>query len=92
MSETTKINAEAELAGKDIVLDAQQEHWQANFSQKPDMFGVTPSAPAAKAAERFERQGKHKILELAAVRDATPCYPASTLNRFRFKGNLLVAG
>lgn len=66
MSETTKMNAETERAGKDIVLDAQQEHWQATFSQKPDMFGMTPSEPAAKAAEQFEREGKHKILELGS--------------------------
>ena len=66
MSETAKMSAEVDRDGKDIVLDAQQEHWQTTFSQKPDMFGLTPSEPAARAAEQFEREGKRRILELGS--------------------------
>lgn len=64
MGEVEKMNIEDERAGKKIVLDAQQEHWQATFSQKPDMFGLDRSEPAVKAAGQFEREGKRKILEL----------------------------
>ena len=48
------------------ILDAQQEHWQSTFAQKPEMFGTTPSEPATKAAELFKREGKRRILELGA--------------------------
>lgn len=47
-------------------LDAQQAHWETTFSQRPDMFGSEQSGPALKAAERFEREGKRKILELGS--------------------------
>ncbi len=60
------MNAEDARAGKNIILDAQQQHWQTTFSQKPDMFGLDPSEPAVKAAEQFEREGKRKILELGS--------------------------
>lgn len=48
---------------KDI-LDAQRQHWQKTFVQKPEMFGDEPSQPARAAAELFENEGKTKILEL----------------------------
>ena len=47
-------------------INAQQEHWETTFSQKPDMFGLDRSEPAVKAAEQFEREGKRKILELGS--------------------------
>jgi SAM-dependent methyltransferase len=46
------------------LLDAQQQHWQKTFVQKPEMFGSEPSQPARAAAELFEKDGKTKILEL----------------------------
>lgn len=46
------------------VLDAQEQHWQATFAQKPEMFGVDPSGPAVRAAERFKQEGKVRLLEL----------------------------
>ena len=46
------------------VLDAQRQHWQKAFVQKPEMFGSEPSQPAQAAAELFEKEGKTKILEL----------------------------
>lgn len=46
------------------VLDAQEQHWQATFIQKPEMFGRDPSEPAVRAAERFKQEGKVRLLEL----------------------------
>ena len=48
---------------KDI-LDAQRQHWQKTFIQKPEMFGSEPSHPARAAAELFVKEGKTRILEL----------------------------
>ncbi|MGF2736276.1 class I SAM-dependent methyltransferase [Marinobacter sp. DUT-1] len=48
---------------KDI-LDAQRQHWQKTFLQKPEIFGNEPSQPARTAAELFEKEGKIRILEL----------------------------
>jgi len=48
---------------KDI-LDAQRQHWQKTFIQKPEMFGGEPSDPARAAAELFEKEGKTTLLEL----------------------------
>lgn len=46
------------------ILDAQQEHWQKTFSQRPEMFGAEPSAPARAAAGWLKREGKTRLLEL----------------------------
>jgi SAM-dependent methyltransferase len=46
------------------VLDAQEQHWQATFVHKPEMFGGDPSGPAAWAAERFKREEVRRLLEL----------------------------
>lgn len=48
------------------ILDAQQEHWQKTFSQRPEMFGTEPSEPARVAAEWLKREGKTKLLELGS--------------------------
>lgn len=44
--------------------DAQQQHWQKTFAQKPEMFGSEPSQPARAAAQLFEEEGNANILEL----------------------------
>jgi SAM-dependent methyltransferase len=46
------------------LLNAQRQHWQKIFIQRPEMFGSEPSAPARIAAELFKKEGKVKILEL----------------------------
>jgi SAM-dependent methyltransferase len=46
------------------ILDAQRQHWQKTFAQRPEMFGSEPSGPARIAAELFKKEGKIKILEL----------------------------
>lgn len=45
-------------------LNAQREHWEETFAEKPEMFGPEPSDPARKAVENFKKEGKKKILEL----------------------------
>lgn len=51
---------------EESALDAQQAHWEAAFSQRPEMFGLERSGPAQKAAEQFEREGKRMMLELGS--------------------------
>ncbi len=55
---------EVEIPNK--IINAQHQHWDETFLAKPDMFGLDPSEPAAKAAEQFEREGKREILELGS--------------------------
>ena len=57
------MSIESLLPEKDV-LNGQQPHWEANFSQKPGMFGAEPSTPALKAAGLFKREGKTHLLEL----------------------------
>ena len=45
-------------------LNAQRQHWEKTFTEKPEMFGLAPSDPARKAVEIFKKEGKRKILEL----------------------------
>ena len=44
-------------------LDKQSQHWEANFSSKPEMFGFEPSIAAVKSLKFFK--GKN-IVELGA--------------------------
>jgi SAM-dependent methyltransferase len=46
------------------VLNHQQEHWETMLSQKPEMFGSSPSDPARKAADVFRASGLRRVLEL----------------------------
>lgn len=45
-------------------LDAQREHWESTFANKPSMFGGAPSDAAVAAVEVFKRGGVRKLLEL----------------------------
>jgi SAM-dependent methyltransferase len=47
-----------------LSLDNQFKHWQNVYKQSENMFGLEPSEPARKAAQRFKKEGKTKILEL----------------------------
>ena len=47
-------------------LDQQSQHWESNFSSKPEMFGLTPSLPAKKALELFQKKKIDKIVEIGA--------------------------
>jgi SAM-dependent methyltransferase len=48
------------------ILNAQQEHWEDAFAEKPDMFGASPSEPAKSAMDRFKKEGVRTILELGS--------------------------
>lgn len=46
------------------VLDHQHDHWETMLSQKPEMFGSSPSDAARKAADVFREGGVRRVLEL----------------------------
>ena len=48
------------------VLNQQSQHWESNFSSKPEMFGLEPSTPAKKALKIFKNNKTNKIVELGA--------------------------
>ena len=48
------------------ILNQQSQHWESNFSCKPEMFGLEPSTPAKKALQIFKSNKTNKIVELGA--------------------------
>ncbi len=48
------------------VLNQQSQHWEKNFSSKPEMFGLEQSLPAKKALELFQEKKINKVLELGS--------------------------
>ena len=48
------------------ILNRQSQHWETNFSNKPEMFGLEPSLPAKKALDIFKKNNCSKIVELGA--------------------------
>ncbi len=48
------------------ILNQQSQHWEENFSNKPEMFGLEPSIPAKKSLKLFQNQNISKIIELGA--------------------------
>lgn len=47
-------------------LDGQNRHWEQTFSRCPEMFGATPSTPAAEAVSLFRSVDAATVLELGA--------------------------
>ena len=47
-------------------LDQQFQHWEASFSNKPEMFGLSPSIAAVKALKKFKEENITSIIELGA--------------------------
>ncbi len=47
-------------------LDQQSQHWENNFSSKPEMFGLTPSLSAKKSLKLFKKKKIYKIVEIGA--------------------------
>ena len=47
-------------------LNQQSDYWEANFSEKPMMFGLAPSVAALAALKRFEEENIKEIVELGA--------------------------
>ena len=48
------------------ILNQQSKHWEENFSNKPEMFGLEPSLSAKKSLKLFQNQNISKIIELGA--------------------------
>ncbi len=48
------------------ILNQQSQHWEKNFSSKPEMFGLGPSEPAKKSLKLFQEKNIKKIVELGA--------------------------
>ena len=47
-------------------LDQQSQHWEKNFSNKPEMFGLEPSHSAQKALKLFQEKNIKTIVEIGA--------------------------
>lgn len=47
-------------------LDQQSQHWEKNFLNKPEMFGLEPSIAAIKALKVFKKKKIKNIIELGA--------------------------
>ena len=48
------------------ILDQQSQHWENNFSNKPERFGLEPSVSAVKALKIFKEKKINNIIELGA--------------------------
>ena len=48
------------------ILDKQAQNWENTFINRPETFGVSPSAAAIRAAEIFNKKDITNILELGA--------------------------
>ena len=51
---------------KNINLNNQEEYWETNYTNKPKMFGLTPSFAAEKALKVFKKKNISSIIELGA--------------------------
>ena len=47
-------------------LDQQSQHWEKNFSNKPEMFGLDASEPAKKSLKIFQENNINTVVELGA--------------------------
>ena len=61
------------------ILNQQSQHWESNFSSKPEMFGLDPSIPAKKSLKLFQTQNISKIIELGAGLGRDAIYFAKNL-------------
>ena len=48
------------------ILNQQSQHWENNFLNKPEMFGLEPSYPAKKALDIFRENKLSNVIELGA--------------------------
>ena len=48
------------------ILNKQSQHWENNFSSKPEMFGVSPSSPARYTLEIFKKNNVNNMVELGS--------------------------
>ena len=47
-------------------LNQQSQHWEKNFSNKPEMFGLDASEPAKKSLKIFQENNINTVVELGA--------------------------
>ena len=47
-------------------LNQQSQHWESNFSNKPEMFGLEPSIAAKKTLKIFKIEKINRVVELGA--------------------------
>ena len=47
-------------------MNQQSQHWEKNFSNKPEMFGLEASEPAKKSLKIFQENNINTIIELGA--------------------------
>ena len=52
------------------ILDKQAQHWENTFINRPETFGVSPSAAAIRAAEIFNKKSLEDLYNLSIL-----CYP-----------------
>jgi len=48
------------------ILNQQSQHWESNFSSKPEMFGLDSSIAAKKALKIFKIEKINRVVELGA--------------------------
>ena len=48
------------------ILNQQSQHWESNFSNKPEMFGLDSSIAAKKALKIFKIEKINRVVELGA--------------------------
>ncbi len=48
------------------LLSKQSQHWENNFLNKPEMFGIDPSIAAIKSVKIFKSHRINKVLEIGA--------------------------
>ena len=60
------------------VLNHQHDHWETMLSQKPQMFGSSPSDAARKAVEVFRAGGVRRVLELGGGQGRDTFYLAQS--------------
>ena len=51
---------------KNTNLNNQEEYWETNYTNKPKMFGLTPSFAAEEALKVFKKKNISNIIELGA--------------------------
>ncbi len=65
------------------ILIRQSQHWEKNFSSKPEMFGKEPSVAAIGAAKIFKENNLERILELGSGQGRDTLFFAK--NRFNIE-------
>jgi SAM-dependent methyltransferase len=57
---------EQQRPDEETVAETQRAHWQATYTEHPQIYGTKPSEPARYAADAFRAIGARTVLELGA--------------------------